>query len=502
MGILKLPSGTWRVQVRRKSIKVDQTFPTELDAKTFLARLQAKVDPKATTPTLVNAWERYQRSLEYERKKERTRGTEAGRIKRFLEKYGDWPVGAIEPEHIRTYVADRLRAKPTPSPDAVRLEVAALSTLMNYCVEPERWIARNPCKGVPRPRAIPRVRRLSSAEQGSLITLLHHSNPRFRFAARLCLLVLMTGARPGEWLNTRLSDLNLKKGSVIFQNTKHNREPRSVPLTPAAMKLLDAQMFDRLTTNDGAFVDSDLLFPAVGDEGVIRPMHYTGALRDAKKKGLIPKSIKAHTGRHEYISTMVESSDLDDSRIMSIVGHHSPISMKVYSHLRNVRFADQLKAVDQKVLRPERIRSVAETMKLPPRVVEATLAAFRTRDEDHGYQDAGEELLYERSVIEVLELFSTVMAQGPNGRAEAMQRLQRGLAANKHALAAPPSEINLVDAMKTTQLAQTGEAIISALDTSAVPITTNRSSPSDANAPPTTRRTRAKKRSSEPRAGQ
>ena len=107
MGVTLLPSGAWRVQVRRRSLKVDQTFPTELEARTFLARYVARIDPKADSPLLSNAWDQYEKSLEFANKRPRTRGTEASRIKKWIERLGDTPVGAIQPQHVEDYIARR-----------------------------------------------------------------------------------------------------------------------------------------------------------------------------------------------------------------------------------------------------------------------------------------------------------------------------------------------------------------------------------------------------------
>jgi integrase len=105
-------------------------------------------------------------------------------------------------------------------------------------------------------------------------------------------------------------------------------------------------------------------------------MYYTGALRDAKKQHLLPKRIRAHNGRHEFISTLVESSDLDDARIMALVGHHSPASMEVYKHVRNIRFRPQMENVEP-LRREQRMRAIADTMGLVPSMVVDQLAIER-----------------------------------------------------------------------------------------------------------------------------
>ena len=111
--------------------------------------------------------------------------------------------------------------------------------------------------------------------------------------------------------------------------------PRTVPLTKAAMALLTQQLEDITINMLDKFGASDLVFPTLTRDGEITRIHYTGALRDMKKDQLIPKGLRAHNERHEFISSLVESSNLDESRIMSLMGHHSPASMQIYQSLRN-----------------------------------------------------------------------------------------------------------------------------------------------------------------------
>ena len=66
----------------------------------------------------------------------------------------------------------------------------------------------------------------------------------FRAAARLCLLVRETGARPGEWANAQWSNLDLARRRITFTNTKYKNQPRTIPLTEAALTLLSEQLED------------------------------------------------------------------------------------------------------------------------------------------------------------------------------------------------------------------------------------------------------------------
>jgi len=399
MSIQKLPSGKWRVQIRRKNLHFDEVFDTEHQARDAESKYlnASKAQPGIT---LEDAWPMYEKSLEFQKKKARTRDTEASRIKRILREFGKRSVASITSEDVEDYIVSRMKDKPKPSSDAIRLEAAAMSALMKYCRK-RGWIAANPCIGVARPAGKIVPKRMSTEQEGALIELQRHENIRFRSAARLCLLVRETGARPGEWQNATYDDVDLDNEKVIFRNTKYRNEPRTVPLTKAAVRLLAEHLQDVMITNVELFGGANLLFPAVGRDGEIRPMHYTGALRDAKKHSLLPKSVKAHIGRHEFISTLLEETELDDARIMALVGHHSPSSMEVYKHVRNVRFRPQVEEVES-ARRPQRISSLAKSIGIPTKLLQSFLEKIRNEQLQEGGKDEGEELLYTKAVLDQL----------------------------------------------------------------------------------------------------
>lgn len=428
MSVIQLPSGSWRVQIRRKNLKVDQRFDTEKEAREAEEKYVKTSKGKEGVPTLLAAWALYAESPAYLQKRERTQGTESSRIKRSLQTLGDQCVADITSLHVEHYISSRLKEKPKPSSDAIRLEVAALSALMNFCRE-RAYIAVNPCLGVKRPAAAIVPRRMSADEEGALIALLRHSNFRFRAAARLCLLVRETGARPGEWRHTTWPDVDLENERVIFRRTKYRGQPRTVPLTKAAIRLISDQMMDAISRAESADEKSPLkiqlpefIFAAIGDDGKANPMHYTGALRDAKEKDLLPKSTRAHTGRHEFVSTLVESTDLDDARIMALVGHHSPASMEVYKHVRNVRFLPQLEGLEE-MRRKQRANSLAVALGIPPQTIKQLLINRREADAADGAKDEGDELLYSAELLEEVGSIADALGETPEERGRELMRL-------------------------------------------------------------------------------
>lgn len=169
----------------------------------------------------------------------------------------------------------------------------------------------------------------------------------------------------------------------------------------ASSRPLSAQLEDITINLFDQFAGSEWIFPTVARDGDLAPIQYTGTLRDMKRDELLPKSLRAHNGRHEFISSLVGSSDLDDSRIMSLVGHHSPASMQIYTHARNVRFLPQLEALEDG-RRKERAKELAKALGVPSALIDSYLAHLRDKEKEDLLDDAGNELLYEKESLQKL----------------------------------------------------------------------------------------------------
>jgi integrase len=399
MGVHQLPSGGFRLQLRRTGLRIDEVHGSRTEADAALQRYLAVAAPRAGNErTLDQGWALYRASLDFTAKKPKTQAGEETHIKRVMCVWGKRAARSITPDDVEQYVAERLRAQPRPKADTVRNELAAVSAVFNY-LRRKSLVAANPCIGVRRPAPERTMRRMTADDQGALMKLLNHANSRFRFAARLCLLVRETGARPGEWQAVEWSDIDLEQNKVTFRNTKYKSMPRTIPLTQAAITLVAEQAEDVLIRCFDQLGASAYAFPAISRDDCFVSLYYTGAVRDLKKLGLVPKGFRAHTGRHEYITDLVETSpELDDSRIMSLVGHHSHASMEIYKHARNVQFRPQLEALEPG-RRDQRAKSFALGVGLPASLVNSYLKTKRAEDAASGLHDAGDERLYRGDTV-------------------------------------------------------------------------------------------------------
>ena len=118
----------------------------------------------------------------------------------------------------------------------VRRYLAALSHTLIIAVKEWRWLDDSPMRQVSKPREPRgRVRYLSDQERYQLLAACQASrNP---YLHTIVVLALATGARRGELLGLRWPDVDLRRGTLTFQETK-NGERRAVPLTGPALTLL------------------------------------------------------------------------------------------------------------------------------------------------------------------------------------------------------------------------------------------------------------------------
>ncbi len=231
MGIRQLPSGNYRLQVRRASLNVDEVYESEDDARQAFERLlrpggaPGRRAQKTPGLSLDEAWIAYRESRSFLEKKPKTRRSEDTHVKPVLVRFGHRPVKALTADDVEALIVAETKAG--KAPDTIRNAVASLSSVLNYC-RSKSIVSANATIGVKRPSAPPIVKRMPPGHQGALMTVLNHPKYRYRAVARLTLLVRETGARPGEWAAARWSGVNVSANRVVFEDTKYKRQPRTV----------------------------------------------------------------------------------------------------------------------------------------------------------------------------------------------------------------------------------------------------------------------------------
>ncbi|MBB2777969.1 UNVERIFIED_ORG: integrase [Comamonas terrigena] len=327
MSVIPLPGGKYRVQIRRKSLQLDEVFSTEAEAKEVEARVLSK-HTKKDGLTLARLWEMYVNSSQFDDKSEQTKATERSRIKPVLGELGGYALGELEANTHIIYEYIDARRKVTSqrtgkrlSNSSVRLEIAALSAVVEFAKK-RQMIRANFVSGISRPAASKRKRRVSSKEQGQLQIYARNSDPRIAQIARFLILIRHLGCRPGELKALRVSSVNLDRRELTFFETKNGKD-RCVHVTSDAAQILHLQLND-LPDN------CPYVFGTWSPRAKTWvPYNYASGVSLLRDQGIIDKDYAAHAGRREFISRAIESN-IPYGTIKKQTGHQSTQALEIY----------------------------------------------------------------------------------------------------------------------------------------------------------------------------
>lgn len=327
MSVIPLPGGKYRVQIRRKSLQLDEVFSTEAEAKEAEARALAK-HTQADSLTLARLFEMYVNSSQFDDKSEQTKATERSRIKPVLDKLGRYAVGELEANtHIIYEYIDARRKVISPrtgkrlSNSSVRLEIAALSAVVEFAKK-RQMIRANFVTGISRPAASKRKRRVSPKEQGQLQIYARNADLRFAQIARFLLLIRHLGCRPGELKALRVSSVNLDRRELTFFETKNGKD-RRVHVTDDPAELLHLQLGDVMTGCPYVFGT----WSSRAKQWV--PYNYAAGVNLLREHRIIDPDYAAHAGRREFISRAIESN-MSYGTIKKQTGHQSTQALEIY----------------------------------------------------------------------------------------------------------------------------------------------------------------------------
>lgn len=358
----QLPSGSWRVQIRKKGFqRVDEVFRTEEDANDFIRRQMAemhtrraealKSDAGDSPMTVRAAWEGYRTSIKALEKRQATRTREAGCAKHVIRLLGDVELRLLGEAEIQEYIEKRTgettRLGRTAG-DTVRLEKGLLSQLFKWALL-RRHVKRNPAKGgaLELPKCKPREIRIDADQQAALqdAALAFTRHPLANKTAKPWLrLTMACGLRPGEAAKLELAWCKLKDAEIHIPGSGHkNKRPRLVVVPDHLLPELREQ--EALAKKAG----SPYLFwsdsPARA-HGRPVPYRYHKAWAAICKRAGVPSSTVPHGMRHEYISTLYETTDLSDSMVAEMAGDVHVASLQPYRHLRKAAVKERHQAVN------------------------------------------------------------------------------------------------------------------------------------------------------------
>ena len=354
---------SYRVMVRLKGHPTaTATFTRLTDAREWGAKTEGDMKAgryfsAAKLKTLNDLCEKYQVAASQRLK---SWDEVARRLDWWKAKAGKEMLDAITPARIAEW-RDELLATPKTygggkrSAADVNRTIAALSSAMTHAVKELGWIERNPCERVTKPKeAGGRVRFLSDEELPRLLDAVRASSHPDLLPA--VLLALTTGARKGEILGLRWSQIDFKRRAItLHQGETKNNAGRALPLSGEIVELLKVR-------NKIRRLDDDRVFPPAEDckELELREpwkaalvqagIDVRQATRSGRaKKGAPPvmtSDFRWHDLRHTAASylTMAGVSAIEVARVLG----HKTLAMSLrYSHLapdRVTELGDKLAA--------------------------------------------------------------------------------------------------------------------------------------------------------------
>ena len=309
----------WQALVRRHgSRQIAKSFLSRKAAEQWARQMEIRIEAglpehlaEVALHTFTDVVRRYE--VEFSRKK---RGHAVERYR--LNTISQSCLGKLSPAHVTSQQIARFR-------DA-RLKLAGNATvrrelgLLRHILEVARFewglpYHVNPVDQIQKPQPPQgRTRRFSGEEEAQL----HHAlkqcrNPEVHMMVRLA---IETAMRRGEIVKLMWCDVNIQNRTALLRETK-NGEDRTVPLTPAAIKILQEQ---------AALREVEGRVFATTASGLQQSWE-----RAVKRSGLV--DLHFHDLRHEAISRFFERG-LSVPEVALISGHKTPSMLFRYTHLK------------------------------------------------------------------------------------------------------------------------------------------------------------------------
>jgi len=328
----------WRVQIRRKGHPTQcKTFFTRKEADAWARLIESEMDrgvffsrAEAESTSLAEGLERYRKEVTSRKKSAHREGV---RINFWLSHpLSNRMLASLRGADFAKFRDDR--RKEGISDSTIRLDLALISHV--FTIARTEWQMEgllNPVRSIAMPSASrKRDRRLESGELDRLLVELEKS--RNRFVVPAVLFAIETAMRQSEILSLRTQDIDRVKQTAYLKDTKNN-EPRVVPLSKAAMGILDSLP---LPSHGGR------LF-SVTQDGLIRAFSRSVAqarnvyIEDCISAIAQPdehflNDLRFHDLRHEATSRFFETGNFEIMEVAKITGHKTITMLSRYTHLR------------------------------------------------------------------------------------------------------------------------------------------------------------------------
>ncbi|HTH56711.1 MAG TPA: site-specific integrase [Cyclobacteriaceae bacterium] len=244
----------------------------------------------------------------------------------FLKFFGHGDLLDFTETEIRNYLLYLVEKKKV-SRSAQNQAINAIKFFYEVVLKQERkvYYLERPMKE----RRLPNV--LSHEEIASLFTVTENIKHR-----AMLMLIYSAGLRRGELLRMRVSDVDFMRGVVMIKGSKGRKDRQS---------LLAKKMVPALKEYLEEYNPSYWLFEGVGG-GQYGERSISSVLEGARQKAGIKKEITLHTLRHSFATHLLESGTATRF-IQELLGHESPVTTEIYTHVSRLSLSKIQSPLDQ-----------------------------------------------------------------------------------------------------------------------------------------------------------
>lgn len=223
------------------------------------------------------------------------------------------------------------------APATVGHYLSTLSVLYGTAVNEWEWLESNPVLRVRKPKKPRgRVRFLDEAERKSLLDACKDSaNP---FLYTIVVVALSTGARMGEIMTLKWSQVDFERKVILLMETK-NGERRALPLAGHAFSLIEKLHQQRRR-------DTPLLFPRTDGQ---KPVEIRKAWNTAVRSAGV-EDFRFHDLRHSAASYLAMNG-ATLAEISEVLGHKTLQMVKRYAHLSEQHTAKVVERMNRKIFK-------------------------------------------------------------------------------------------------------------------------------------------------------
>ena len=339
---------TWRAKIRIKSHPiVSKTFDRKTDANEWVQHTESAMrreeyagKAEATKHTLEELVERY---ITHFAKQKKSSRDQIRQLNWWRNEIGFYYLSKVTPAVISECKEKLLSEKlakgrsrngsGTRSSGTVNRYMAAMSHVFTVAVKEWQWVEVNPftrVSSLKEPQG--RVRFLSDEERKSLLKACSKNTVLYV----IVVIALSTGARRGEILRLKWSNVDLNRGMLTLEETK-NGERRALPLSGHALDQMKTMgKVRRLYT--------PLVFPGMNPA---RPLSIDKAFRAALREAKID-DFRFHDLRHSAASYLAMNG-ASLAEIADVLGHKTLQMVKRYSHISDQHTASVVAKMNTKI---------------------------------------------------------------------------------------------------------------------------------------------------------